>query len=265
MISMRISPLTFLLVIIGGFADFDAAASTPIDSDLLTPKIKVGEHFSNVFSIASSVRIPGFEELVKRNGGSADYTVTAVTPDGSFTFHNDAVYYGQPAQHVTDVVSNGGATDCWEGQCRTYTDASGLLYNHLLWGTAPKKLRIGVHWTVSIPQPWEMGPAGTQTVTVIGLDSPNGFVTLKREGTASGLFANEPAEVTLTKGEKAFKFTRTAGEAHWIGFTTFRHGIVWSDELLVVRTDELKSNETESLTATKRLLMLLNAAPFPTV
>ena len=51
----------------------------------------------------------------------------------------------------------------------------------------------------------------------------------------------------------------------WTGYTTFRHGIVLNDELLVVRTDRLHSRETGFVTATKRRYMLLNAAPYPTL
>jgi hypothetical protein len=239
--------------------------AAPATADLLTPRLKAGEHYSNVFSIASSVQAPGYDELVRRNGGTADYSVTSATPDGSFSFNSVGVYFGQPIGQGSHVTRDGGATNCTKDQCRTYTDASGLVYNRLLWGVPPANLRAGLEWTVSIDQPWEMGAAGTQKVTVVGVDAADGTVTLKREGTASGLFADESTEVPLTKDGKTFKLTRTAGEAHWIGYTTFRNGVVWSDELMVVRTDELHSADTGTVTATKRMVMLLNASPFPTI
>jgi hypothetical protein len=88
---------------------------------------------------------------------------------------------------------------------------------------------------------------------------------LKREGTAAGAFANESDHVTLVKNGKKVSLDITPGQAHWSGYTTFRHGIVLSDELLVVRNDELHSTEIGTMKAVTRRYMLLNAAPYPTL
>jgi hypothetical protein len=261
---------TLLSRLVAGFllgtAGFTAQASPVADTDFLIPRLSVGEHISNVFSIAASVKAEGFDERVGRNSGSADYTLTQIGADGTLTFDLDDRYDGAAANHAVDIIRDGGATSCYNGgKCAVYTDASGALYNRLLWGDPPAELKPGMTWTVTIPQPWELGPAGRQVVTVLRLDDTDGTVTLKREGRAVGLFAKEPAQVTLTKGGKPITLDVTPGQAHWSGYTTFRHGIVVSDELLVVRTDDLRSKETGPVTATRRRYMLLNAAPYPTL
>lgn len=242
-----------------------AQASPVGDDDFLTPRISIGEHISNVFSIASSVQADGFDERVGRNSGSADYTLTQTSPGPVFTFVTDGFYDGASKYHAVDIIRDGGATSCFDGKCAIYTDASGPLYNRLLWGDPPAHLKAGMTWSVTIRQPWELGPAGDQTVTVMHVDDTDGTVTLKREGSAIGTFAGEPVQIALTRNGKQVTLDVTPGTAKWTGYTTFRHGIVLNDELLVVRTDRLHSRETGFVTATKRRYMLLNAAPYPTL
>lgn len=242
-----------------------AQADRKSDTNFLVPHILVGEHFSNVFSIAQSIKSEGFDELVWRNGGSADYTLTQAGADQAFTFESRDRYDGTPADQAENIIRGGGATSCWKGECRTYTDASGLLYNRLLWGDPPANLKAGMSWKVTIDQAWELGPAGIQTVTVTHIDDTDGTVTLKREGMAAGAFANESGRVKLVKSGKSFAMDVTPGQAHWSGYTTFRHGVVLSDELLVVRNDGLHSAETGTMKAVTRRYMLLNAAPYPTL
>lgn len=242
-------------------------AHAAIDNDFLVPRPTLGEHYSNVFSIASAIKADGFDIRVGRNSGSADYTVTQVVPDGTATYAVNGVYDGMPANDGRGiaVTRDGGATSCWNGTCRTYTDASGLIYNRLLWGDPPAHLKVGMHWRVRIPQAWELGQPGVQTVTVIRVDATEGTVTLKREGSAIGAFANEPATVELVKDGKQYTLTDAPGRARWSGYTTFRHGIVQSDELLVVRSDVLHSPQFGAVKATRRRYMLLNAAPYSTL
>jgi hypothetical protein len=235
------------------------------DSNFLRPDIAVGEHFGNVFSVATSIKVDGFDELVRRNGGSADYTLTQLDGAQGFKFELRGRYDGMPEIQGGYIIRDGGAISCWNGDCSSYTDASGLLYNRLLWGDPPKQLEIGKSWKVLIGKAWELGPAGTQTVTVTHIDLNDGTVVLKREGTATGSFSNELPQVTLVKSGKHVTFEVTPGQAHWSGYTTFRHGIVLADELLVVRHDELHSEETGSIKAVTRRYMLLNAAPYPTL
>jgi len=262
---MKASSKAVGIGIIVGATSLIANVSANDAADFLIPRIAVGEHVSNVFSVAASVKAAGFDELVGRNSGSADYTLTKSSPDHGLTFDAHDIYDGSPADHAENIVRDGGATSCWDGQCRTYTDASGPVYNRLLWGDPPAQPKAGMTWTVTIPQPWELGPAGTQTVTVEHVDRTDGSVTLKREGTATGFFAGESHQVTLTKNGTKVTLDVTPGQAHWSGYTTFRQGIVLSDELLVVRTDKLHSKSTGTVDATRRRYMLLNAAPYPTM
>jgi hypothetical protein len=242
-----------------------ARAARNDGASYLIPQIAVGEHFSTVFSISGALTAEGFDPLVRRNGGTGDNTFKQSGPNQELTFDSRELYDGTADGQGEVTIRDGGATSCYHGECRTYTDASGLLYNRLLWGYPPKHLKVGMNWQVAIGQPWELGPAGTQLVTVTYLDEKNGIVTLKREGTAVGAFANESPQVTLVKGGKPITFDVKPGRAHWSGYTTFRHGIVLSDELLVVRQDELHSEEAGTIKATKRRYMLLNAAPYPTL
>ena len=256
----------FITALALGMTSVSVQASPAADTDFLIPRMSVGEHISNVYSIAASVKAEGFDERVGRNSGSADYTLTKTSPDGTLTFEMDDRYDGAAGTHAVDIIRDGGAVSCYNGsKCAIYTDASGAVYNRLLWGDPPAKLMPGMTWTVTIPQPWELGPAGRQVVTVVHLDDTDGTVTLKREGRAVGLLAKEPAQVTLTKGGKPITLDVTPGQAHWSGYTTFRHGVVISDELLVMRTDELRSKETGPVRATRRRYILLNAAPYPTL
>ena len=254
-----------LTLLMAGLTGMAAHASPREDTDFLVPHMAVGTHISTVFSIASSIKAEGFDELVRRNSGSSDNMLTQVSADQALTFEAKVNYDGTPLQQAQNVLSDGGARSCWNSDCQPYTDASGLLYNRLLWGAPPARLKAGMTWRVTIPKAWELGPAGTQTVTVMHVDRTDGSATLRREGTASGMFAGEPAQVALVKNGQKVTFDVTPGQAHWIGVTTFRHGLIVNDELIVTRADVLQSKETGSVAATRRRYILLNAAPFPTL
>jgi hypothetical protein len=242
-----------------------AYAARAAETDFRTLQAAVGDHWSNVFSIALSLTADGFDTSVRRNGGTADSTLKEKGADQKLVFDTHVLYDGSPAETAENIISDGGATSCWNGKCSPYTDASGLLYNQRLWGTPRGKIKVGMTWNVAIDQAWELGPAGVQTVTVTGVDEMQGTVTLKREGSAVGFFAGEAPHATLVKNGQRTTFDVTPGQAHWSGYTTFRHGIVISDELLVVRNDLLQSQETGTIKAVNRRYMLLNAAPYPTL
>lgn len=143
----------------------------------------------------------------------------------------------------------------------TATDASGLLYNAGVWGSPPSSLRKGTSWDVVIAEPWELGPAGKETVTVLALDPAEHTVTLRREGSGDGFFDNDAKQVHLTKDGKNYTADVSPGRAQWRGYTTFREGIVISDELLVERPVTLTSKELGSMAGTERQYILLNAMP----
>jgi hypothetical protein len=258
---MKLLSVALTLVVLTGFV---TAASPYRDTDFLVPHPAIGARFSTVFSIASSVKADGFDELVGRNSGSADDTLSKVGADQSQTFDAVLRYDGTELQHAENIMRDSGAMSCWNGDCQPYTDASGFLYNRLMWGPPRAGLKPGMTWAVTMAGPWELGPAGTETVTVLYVDETDGSVTLRREGTATGAFAREPTTVTLQRNGQKTTFEVTPGSAHWLGVATFRHGAVVSDELMVTRHDILRSNETGRIAATRRRYILLNAAPFPT-
>ena len=159
------------------------------------------------------------------------------------------------------TLPDGGATNCYDGKCVPYTDASGLAYNPLLWGRAPATLRIGQRWTVDIEAPWELGPVGRQTVTVVAFDPASHTVSLEREGSGTGPWLGDAPQVTLTRGDRSYPLSRQDGRAHWHGLTTFRDGIVLSEEQLSVRPVVLTSPKLGRIEGVERQYILLNATP----
>lgn len=224
------------------------------------PDLQKGSVLSNIFSRTNSYKGEGFDELARRISGTATYTVTAATSD-DISFDLIGRYDGRPESRGTERIRDGGRTDCYDGKCSPSLEASGVLYNPLLWGMPSGNLRKGMSWTVKIPQPWELGPSGEQTITVISLDPRNGMATLERKGAGSGFFASDSRQVPIVKDGKSYIMEVVPGRSRWIGYTTFRKGVVWSDELLVTRPVILKSETLGSLAATERQYILLNAMP----
>jgi hypothetical protein len=229
-------------------------------SEYLEPKVQVGQKFANAFSRAIAFRAAGMDDLVRRVSGTAVYTATEASKE-KLVFDTHALYDGRPESIGTTEIKDRGRTSCWQGTCATATDASGLLYNALIWGEPSGKLRKGMSWDVTIAQPWELGPAGKETVTVVAIDPKEHAVTLKREGSGEGFFDHDAKQVQLTKGGQAYPADVSPGQAHWIGYTTFREGIVLSDELLVERPVTLTTKELGVLPGTEREYILLNAMP----
>jgi hypothetical protein len=239
------------------------AAGSPA-ADYLTPHFQAAVTYSNVFSISRSIKADGYDELVGRNGGSADYAVTAANPP--WRFRMAYRYDGQPAGAEDYELRDDGRTACNDGKCAAYTDASGLVYNPALWGLPPKRLIVGDHWKVSIAEPWELGGSqGAETITVIRLDPKSGTVTLMREGSSEGGFLDERKQIKMKREGKTVELQLIPGLSHWRGYTTFARGIVISDELVVNRVDSLKQENGEKIAAVERRIMLLNASPAPTL
>jgi hypothetical protein len=116
-------------------------AAGPVGESYLLPQFRPGETSASVFSISRSVRADGFDELVRRNGGSADY-LAIESSAGSWGFR--AIYRsdGQPAQEEVGYFREGGRSYCANSACNRYLDASGLLYNPALWGTPPSESQV---------------------------------------------------------------------------------------------------------------------------
>jgi hypothetical protein len=237
-----------------------SGASPVATAAALTPVLHAGEVFGNVFSRTIALQASGFDDGVRRVSGTATYHVvdaTAMPPKLRIDYHYD----GRPAGSGTVALPDEGATNCYDGTCAPNTDASGLAYNPLLWGRAPATLRLGQRWTVDIGVPWELGPAGRQTVTVVALDPASHTVSLEREGSGTGAWLGDATQLTLTRGGRSHAVVREPGRTHWHGRTTFRDGIVLSDELISTRPVTLASAQLGHIEGVERQYILLNATP----
>lgn len=247
-------------------------AKVPTGDDYLTPSFSTGQTFSNVFSIMRSIKADGYAEDAGRNGGSADYTVLSTSP-AAWRLGSTWRYDGESGGHHEEELRDAGRTYCalkadGKNKCQPYLEGSGLVYNPTMWGAPPKQLSQGMHWKVDLQQPWELGgPGGTETVTVIRVDSLTHTATLMREGTAAdGFFSeNDASTMQLSRNGQTESFEVTPGTAHWKGYATFVKGVVFSDELLITRDDVLRGKDGKTMKATERRIMLLNAAPYPTL
>ena len=126
-----------------------------------------------------------------------------------------------------------------------------------------ENVQKGASWEVPIPDAWELGPPGKQTVAVILADPTNHSIVLRREGQGEGFFADDKTEIPVTKGGKTYTAQVVPGEPPWVGYTTFREGVVISDELLVERPLTLISADLEKTPASEREYIFLNAMPLP--
>lgn len=230
-------------------------------SEYLEPRLQPGEIYNNVFSRAISYHAEGIDELVRRASGTGSYKVISAIPDG-YAFDGEFRYDGRPVSRGKTEIKDHGRTQCYDGKCSPTLDGSGAFYNALLWGE-PKELHPGMTWTVNIAQPWELGPAGEQTITVESMDAATHTVTLKREGSGAGWFDSDPKQIHITRGDQKFTADVAPGNARWSGFTTFRQGVVISDELLVERPVKLSATDLGTLNGMQREYILLNAMPNP--
>lgn len=237
-----------------------ASAARPTSAAYLAPAFHAGDRFDNVFSRTIAYHAAGYDESVQRVSGSASYTVL----DGSTTqprLRIDCRYDGLQQGSGTVEFRDHGAPSCFNGKCAPNTDASGLAWNPRLWGTPPATLRVGQSWNVKIAAPWELGPAGTQKVTVIALDPASRRVTPRREGRGEGAFLGDKLQTTLTRDGQTWPVTVQPGRSHWYGYSTFHAGVVVSDELMVERPVILISDKLGRISASQREYILLNAMP----
>ena len=229
-------------------------------AEFLHPVPVRGQAFSQVFSRSISTRVEGYDWIARRISGTGSYHLSSVIKD-QFIFESKFLYDGNPLASGVTKIRSDGAESCWQDKCGPATDASGLFFNSLLWGTPPKAIRVGTSWHTTISVPWELGPAGEEEVTVTALDASTGSVTLLRRGSGEGPFDNDAAQIKLTKDGKEYLMDSKAGKASWSGYTTIARGIIISDELLVERTLLLSSKELGEKTGLQRQYILLSKAP----
>lgn len=238
----------------------DAAGDGVAARLYLEPRLHAGEVLGNIFSRTISFTGENIEVAVRRVSGTATYTVVESSPE-KLVFSGRFLYDGKPEAQAKTEIRDHGRTVCYDGKCAAAIDASGLLYNPLNWGDPPVTFSQGKSWVVSIADPWELGPSGKQTVTVMSADPSNHSVTLKRDGTGEGFFADEKKQVSVIRDGKTYTADIVPGRSHWVGYTTFREGVVISDELLTVRSVTLTSKELGSVAALEREYILLNQMP----
>lgn len=249
---LTIASLTFILP--------GVAARAEASSAYFRLQLQKGETYTNVFSKAVSIKGDGFEEIVSRISGSASDTVVNPNPDNP-AFQNSYRYDGRPGGAGEYDVRDGGKTFCAQDKCATDADSSGLMFNPLLWGAPPSDLKPGMTWKIKITQPWELGPAGTETVHVVSLDPANHVVMLDRWGSGSGESDSEDAHTAhITVGDKTDVAKIVPGPSRWSGQTVFRHGIILSDVILIERPVTLVS-KLGTFHGVEREYTLLNAMP----
>jgi hypothetical protein len=246
----------------GGRQRKDATASEPAGNALVWPRLQPGQVLANIFSRTIAFKAEGLEIAVRRTSGTGIYTVTESSPD-KLLFNGVFLYDGRPESRAKTEIREHGRTVCYDDKCSPSTDASGLLYNARIWGDPPPSIRKGTTWEITISDPWELGPPGKQTMTVISVDPINHSMTLKRDGSGEGFFADDKKQIPVTKDGKNYTADVTPGPARWSGYTTFRDGIVISDELLVERPVTLSSAELGKVQGGQREYILLNAMPPP--
>ncbi len=245
---------------------FAALAATTRADDLgidaskcLDPRMQVAQEFGNIFSRTVAFHVKGFDDLVKRVSGTAAYKVLEVSPQ-QVVLDTRGLFDGlQPASHEKYFIKDGGRTTLSNGHEQPLTDASGVSINPMLWGAPRGTLHVGDTWEVQIPIPWELGPAGKQTVKVVAIDPLNDGITLQREGASRGEFADDIKTLPLIKDRKTYRVDVTPSEAKWNGYTTFQRGMIMSDVLIVVRQITVTSKELGQSTGTERQYILLNA------
>jgi hypothetical protein len=226
----------------------------------LRPALAKDQTISQVFSRTISTTGPGIDPLVKRISGTGTYRVTAVG-EHEYSFDAKFLYDGRPASVGAVQIRKDGRESCWENQCSIATDASGLLFNPLLWGAPSGTISLGTKWHTQIALPWELGPQGDEDVTVVSLDPATGTITLLRQGSGDGAFDHDAAQLKVTSKGAEYTVDVKPGHASWSGYTIFSKGIVVSDELLVERTLTLSSKELGNIAASQRQYILLNKMP----
>jgi hypothetical protein len=231
--------------------------------DYLQPQLKPGDRQATVFSKAVSIKGQGFDEYVSRVSGTATDTVAAVALD-AITLDVTYRYDGRPEGKGSAVIRDHGTMICHKDQCSVNDDTSGARFIPYLWGTIPDDIAVGTSWTADIAKPWEIGPKGTERVTVVRLDRDAHLVTLKREGEGDGPSSDDEqgsAKRNIVVGGKTIAVTIAPGRTHWEGYTTIAQGVTVSDEIIARRPVTLMADTGEKYEGEERVYTLLIGAP----
>jgi hypothetical protein len=233
-------------------------------SFFLEPDPTAGQTLSDITYRVIAINGHGMDDSVVQTPATGTYTFLPSDSRASIKWTVSVRMDGKMAiQDEAGEYRDHGTTICSQGECKIITDASGPFYNPTIWGNPQGALSHGQSWTVELKQPWELGPRGRQTVTVLLVDLANCVVMLKREGEGVGPYEGGPSFLTIMKGGKPYKVHVEYGLAHWSGQAIFRHAIVVSDELLCVTPLELSSQELGVMHAVERQYMSLLEHPGP--
>ena len=236
-----------------------STATAPTRPPSLTPHLSIGDTLSVVFARTISFKIDGYADYVRRISGTASFLVLDTMPN-HLRFDNRYRFDGLLEGREPIEIRDGGRSQCDSaGTCARITDATGLLFNPLQWGE-PDALRDGAKWTVRITEPWELGPAGIERVTVLHVDPTSNTVTLEREGQGDGAYAGDRLQIPLQgRDSVSIPVTVIPGRSHWIGHTTFQRGRVISDEILVERPVVVTSDKVGRISGIERQYIVFDA------
>ncbi len=256
-----------------GIVILSAAASAaysgkPASSDsnfFLVPHPVTGSNLSFLTYRVISVYGPGIEDSVVVMPATGTYTFLAGGSPDAIHWKADVRMDGKRMiKAVEGEYRDHGSTLCYGEKCSFNTNASGPFYNPTFWGSPQRsELKLGRTWTLALNKPWELGPPGTQNVTVVSLDKANGVAMLKREGSGVGPYEGAHDSMTVKKDGKSYKVFIRYGTAHWSGQAVIRQGVIISDELLCSTPVELSSPELGTIQATERQYMSVLEHPDP--
>jgi hypothetical protein len=240
-----------------------AMTASPHDAAwFLRPSLSPGQVVSHVFSRTISTQGDGIEPVVKRVSGTGTYRLTSVGAHGFF-YTGTFLYDGLPAATGDGEVRKDGRENCWQKECTAATDASGLIMNPTLWGSAPKKIGVGTKWHVHVSTAWELGPPGDEEITVTSLQAETGTAVLERHGQGEGAFDHDATQLKVTGKGVEHLVAVQPGRSSWSGQTVITRGLIVSDELMVERDLVLSAQDLGTIAARQRQYILLNQAPRP--
>ena len=257
--------LILMLAPLGADAEPKASPSRkdhPLSADYyLTPHLQPGQVIGDVVSRTIATHGDGKDDFVWRSSGTGVYTILPSDNDAVIKWDSDVVMEGVLSEKASGEFRDGGRTLCYKAKCSVSTSASALIYNPTFWGEVKRDLIPGETWTVELAQPWENGPSGRQTVTVVAVDPANGIVILKREGTGEGRYGGDRTHTVIKRQGKPFTVDVSPGTAHWVGQAVFQRGIVVSDELVSDRPITYTSPEVGTIHGQERQYMTLTLLP----
>ena len=240
----------------------------PADSSFfLTAHPAPGTNLSFITYRVISVYGPEIDDTVVTIPATGTYTfLTSDSPD-SIHWKADVRMDGKRViKAVEGEYRDHGTTICYGEKCSFNTNASGPFYNRTFWGSLKGgELKTGETWTLALTKPWELGPPGTQAVTVVSIDKANGVTVLKREGSGAGAYEGAQDSMTVKKDGKPYKVAIKYGMAHWSVQAVIRQGVIVSDELLCYTPVELSSPELGTIQATERQYLSVLEHPAPIV